>query len=59
MAKLDCHIDPIATKNYPTAAKRPHFSLLDKDKIKKKFNIEVPFWKDSLDRCLTTMGERK
>ena len=59
MAKLDCHIEPIATKDYPTAAKRPHFSLLDKSKIKKKFNIEVPFWKDSLDRCLTTMGERK
>ena len=59
MAKLDCKINPIETFQYPTAAKRPHFSLLNKSKIKSTFNIEIPFWKDSLDECLKIMGERK
>ncbi len=58
MAKLACKIEPIATKNYPTPATRPHFSLLNKTKIKETFGVEVPFWKDSLDICLREMGER-
>jgi dTDP-4-dehydrorhamnose reductase len=58
MAKLECKINPIETKEYPTPASRPHFSLLNKAKIKKEFNIEIPYWKDSLDECLKTMGER-
>ena len=59
MAKLDCKINPIETFQYPTPAKRPHFSLLNKAKIKNKFNIEIPYWKDGLDECLRKMGERK
>ncbi|HIP51855.1 MAG TPA: dTDP-4-dehydrorhamnose reductase [Campylobacterales bacterium] len=59
MAKIDCVINPIETKDYPTPASRPHYSLLNKAKIKKKFNISIPFWKDSLDGCLKVMGERK
>ena len=59
MAKLDCKINPIETFQYPTPAKRPHFSLLNKSKIKSTFNIEIPYWKDSLDECLKLMGERK
>ena len=59
MAKLDCKINPIQTFEYPTPAVRPHFSLLNKSKIKKMFNIEIPYWKDSLDECLKIMGERK
>lgn len=59
MAKLDCKINPIETFQYPTPAIRPHFSLLNKSKIKSTFNIEIPYWKDSLDECLKTMGERK
>lgn len=59
MAKLDCKINPIETFQYPTPAKRPHFSLLNKSKIKSTFNIEIPYWKDSLDECLKIMGERK
>ena len=59
MAKLDCKINPIETFQYPTPAKRPHYSLLNKSKIKSTFNIEVPYWKDSLDECLKIMGERK
>lgn len=59
MAKLNCKINPIETFQYPTPAKRPHFSLLNKSKIKTTFNIEIPYWKDSLDECLKLMGERK
>lgn len=59
MAKLDCKINPIETKEYPTPCARPHYSLLNKSKIKQTFNIEIPYWKDSLDECLKKMGEKK
>ncbi len=59
MAKIECEINPIETKEYPTPATRPHYSLLNKAKIKKDFNITIPYWKDSLDNCLKVLGERK
>lgn len=59
MAKLPCKINPIETCQYPTPAKRPHYSLLNKAKIKKEFNIEIPYWKDGLDDCLKRLGERR
>ncbi len=59
MAKLNCVINPIETKEYPTPATRPHYSLLNKSKIKKEFGIIIPYWKDSLDECLQKMGERR
>ncbi len=48
----DCKLRPIETKDYPTPAKRPHFSVLNKTKIKKDFNIEIPYWRDSLEKCI-------
>ncbi|MCJ8328003.1 MAG: dTDP-4-dehydrorhamnose reductase [Campylobacterales bacterium] len=59
MAKIKCQINPIETYQYPTPANRPHYSLLNKSKIKKEFNISIPFWKDSLDKCLKVLGERQ
>jgi len=59
MAKIDCTINSLETFQYPTPASRPHYSILNKSKIKKDFNIIVPYWKDSLDECLREMGERK
>ena len=59
MAKIPCKVTPIETKEYPTPAKRPHYSLLNKSKIKKEFGITIPYWKDSLDECLQKMGERR
>lgn len=59
MAKLKCKINPIETFQYPTPAKRPHYSLLNKKKIKERFNLEIPYWKDGLDDCLKRLGERK
>jgi len=58
MAKIECQVNPIETSEYPTPAKRPHYSLLNKSKIKKEFGIIVPYWKDSLDECLRVMDER-
>ncbi len=59
MAKIECEINPIETKEYPTPATRPHYSLLNKSKVKKAFGITIPYWKDSLDACLKILGERK
>ncbi|QFR42547.1 dTDP-4-dehydrorhamnose reductase [Sulfurimonas xiamenensis] len=59
MAKIPCQINPIETFQYPTPASRPHYSILNKAKIKKEFNIEIPYWKDGLDDCLKRLGERK
>ena len=58
MAKIECNIKPIETKDYPTPALRPHYSLLNKSKIKKEFNLTIPYWRDSLDECLKVMGEK-
>lgn len=52
MEKIDCKLSPIETKSYPTPAKRPHFSVLNKQKIKSTFDIEIPHWKHSLSECL-------
>ncbi|WP_323592921.1 dTDP-4-dehydrorhamnose reductase [Aliarcobacter butzleri] len=59
MAKIDCKINPIESFQYPTPAVRPHFSVLNKSKIKAMFNVEIPYWKDGLDDCLKRLGERK
>jgi dTDP-4-dehydrorhamnose reductase len=53
MAKLNCKINPIETKDYPTPAIRPHYSVLNKAKIKNDFNLDIPYWKDSLRDCIT------
>ncbi|WP_323658103.1 dTDP-4-dehydrorhamnose reductase [Aliarcobacter butzleri] len=59
MAKIDCKINPIESFQYPTPAVRPHFSVLNKAKIKAMFNVEIPYWKDGLDDCLKRLGEKK
>jgi len=56
MAKIECTINPIETKDYPTPAKRPHYSLLNKSKIKKEFDLIIPYWKDSLYMCLKELN---
>jgi len=53
----DCHVRPIHTEEYPTPAKRPHYSVLDKTKVKQTFGIEVPYWEDSLEDCIKKLLE--
>jgi dTDP-4-dehydrorhamnose reductase len=51
-AGLTCNVKPILTKDYPTAAKRPVYSVMDKSKIKENYNISIPHWRSSLTRCM-------
>ena len=48
-----CHVRPLHTAEYPTPAARPHYSVLDKTKIKQTYGIEVPYWEDSLRECIS------
>ena len=50
-----CHVKPLHTSEYPTKAKRPHYSVLDKTKIKKIYNIEIPYWMESLQMCISEL----
>ena len=54
-----CHVRPLHTAEYPTPANRPHYSVLDKTKIKQTYNIEVPYWEESLKECILKLINRK
>ena len=47
-----CHVRPLHTAEYPTPAARPHYSVLDKTKIKQTYGIEIPYWEESLAECI-------
>ncbi len=51
-AKINCKINPILSVEYPLPAPRPFYSVLDKSKIKNDFHIEIPYWKDSMKKCI-------
>lgn len=51
-----CRVSALLTEQYPTPARRPHYSVLDKAKIK-ALGIEVPYWEQSLEWCIKEMGE--
>ena len=50
-----CKVNPLHTEEYPTPAKRPHYSVLDKTKIKNTYHIEIPYWMDSLQSCIAEL----
>ena len=49
---MECRVEPLTTEQYPTKAKRPAYSVLDKTKIKKSFSLEIPEWQEALTRCM-------
>ena len=51
----DCKVKPLHTSEYPTKASRPHYSVLDKTKIKTTYSIEIPYWMDSLESCIAEL----
>lgn len=51
----EAHLEPCTTEEYATAAKRPAYSVLDKSKIVKIYNIQIPIWQDSLKNCLANI----
>ena len=52
---LKCTINAIESKDYPTPTKRPHYSVMNKAKIKNDFDILVPHWRDSLKTCIAKL----
>lgn len=52
ISNIDCKVIPIETKDYPTEARRPMYSVLDKSKIKSDFKVTIPHWRDSLANCI-------
>ena len=52
-----CDISPCYSEEFPSPVKRPHFSVLDKRKIKETFGIKVPYWTDSLEVCIKQLAE--
>ncbi len=52
MSDLACHVNPIPSSQYPTPAKRPFYSVLDKSKVKADFGLDISYWREALDRCI-------
>lgn len=52
-------VSPVTSKEYLTKAQRPAFSVMDKSKIKSAFNIEIPYWRDSLEKCISNLSSGK
>ena len=50
-----CDIQPCYSEEFPSPVKRPHFSVLDKSKIKRTFGVKVPYWTDSLRVCINEL----
>jgi len=53
-----CKVNPVPSSAYPTPAKRPQYSVMDTSGFEKTFNIEIPFWRDSLERCISIINRK-
>ncbi len=53
---IQCPVEPIESVDFPTPAPRPPFSVLNKDKIKDRFQLQIPHWRDSLQDCLERLA---
>lgn len=56
IAGKDIRVKPLLTSEYTTAARRPMYSVLSKNKIKRTYNIEIPYWRESLEKCIGRLG---
>jgi len=52
LRNINCNVSPIETKNYPKLAKRAHYSVLNKQKIKQRYKFHIPYWRESLEICV-------
>jgi dTDP-4-dehydrorhamnose reductase len=55
IADIKCAVNPVLSEQFPTPAKRPNYSVLNKSKIKNTFGLDIPYWRDSLKNCLGKM----
>jgi len=58
LARINCKVNPIATRQYPTPAKRPKNTLMNKDKIAKEFNVNISDWKETLCPCINNIENK-
>lgn len=56
LSNINVNVEPVFSDEFPTVAKRPSYSVLNKEKIKKQFNLKIPFWVDSLEKCLSNLN---
>jgi len=54
-AEVDIDVWPVNSSAFVTKATRPHYSVLDKSKIKSTFNVSIPYWRDSLNKCINKL----
>lgn len=52
LVNSNCRVNPIPSSSYKTPATRPQYSVLNTSKIKEHVHLEIPFWEDSLQKCL-------
>jgi dTDP-4-dehydrorhamnose reductase len=52
---MDCDIQPCHSDEFPSKVIRPAYSVLDKTKVKETFGLSVPYWTDSLKKCLSSL----
>jgi len=57
MSGITCKVNPVLSDQFPSPTKRPHYSVLNKTKIRQTYSIEIPYWKDSLKKCLIRLGD--
>lgn len=55
LARTECNIRPCHSNEFPSKVNRPHYSVLDKTKIKTTFGLTIPYWKDSLRVCISNL----
>lgn len=55
IAEISCNVKPIESSAYAVRTPRPHYSVLNKSKIKSTFDIKIPYWVDSLRRCISIL----
>ena len=56
LENIDCKINPIESKDYPVKTVRPFYSVMNKSKVKSTFNISIPYWRNSLKKCLAELN---
>jgi dTDP-4-dehydrorhamnose reductase len=56
ISNINCKVSPITTEQYPTPAKRPLYSVLNKKKIVNTYDLKIPYWKDSLKSCIALLN---
>ena len=54
-----CRVKPLHTAEYPTPAKRPAYSVLDKTKIKETYGLDIPYWEESLVECIKLLADKE